>query len=118
MTPGLLILAIVSAFASALLLALSQERNWRTVYGIHSGQRTTMRRIGWPSALTTMAFCIVSDGASFGPILGLFLLAAAFVVVTLMLAFRPRWLRQVALPFATKPGGNSANASISENSRP
>lgn len=103
MTPGLLILAIVSALASALLLALSQERNWRIAYGAGAGGRTTMRRIGWPLVLLTLALCIVRDGASFGTILGLFLLAAAFLAVTLTLAFRPRWLRPVALPFATDP---------------
>lgn len=104
MTPGPLTLAIVSALASALLLALSQERNWRITYGAGVGRRTTMRRIGWLLALLTLALCIVRDGASFGIILGLFLLAAAFMAVTLMLAFRPRWLRPVALPFATDSG--------------
>lgn len=104
MTLGLLILAIVSALASALLLALSQERNWRITYGPGTGRRIMMQRIGWPLALLTLALCIVRDGASFGTILGLFLLAAAFVAVTLMLAFRPRWLRPVALPFAAVSG--------------
>lgn len=101
MTSGLMILAIVSALASAMLLALSQERNWRITYGLGRGRRTMMRRIGWPLALLTLASCIVRDGPSFGTILGLFLLAAAFAVVALFLAFRPRWLRPVALRFAT-----------------
>lgn len=101
MTSGLLFLAIVSALASALLLALSQERNWRITYGPGGGRRTAMRRIGWLLALLTLALCISRESASFGAILGLFLLAAAFLAVTLMLAFRPRWLRPVALLFAT-----------------
>ncbi|MET0248336.1 MAG: DUF3325 domain-containing protein [Sphingobium sp.] len=100
MTLGLLMLAIVSALASAILLALSQERNWRIAYGPGAGRRDRMRRIGWPFALLTFALCIARDGASFGTMLGLFMLAAVFVTVTLMLAFRPRWLRPVALPFA------------------
>ncbi len=101
MTLGLLILAIASALASALLLALSQERNWRITYSAGAARRTMMRRIGWALALLTLALCIARDGTSFGPILGLFLLAAAFVAVTLLLAFRPRWLGPVASLFAT-----------------
>jgi hypothetical protein len=104
MMPGLLILAIISTIARVLLLALSQERNWRITYGSGAGQRTTMRRIGWPLALLASALCIVRDGTSFGTILGMFLMAAAFVVVTLMLSFRPLWLRPVALLFAIDSG--------------
>ena len=118
MTTGLLILAVVSALASALLLALSQERNWRIAHGAVAGRRTRMRRIGWPLALLTLVLCIVRDGASFGTILGLFLLAAAFVAVTLLLAFRPRWLRPVALPFAANMRCHADDAAPSEKSRP
>jgi hypothetical protein len=101
MTLGLLLLAIPSALASAVLLALSQERNWRIASGPRAGRRAMMRWIGWPAVLLTLALCIARDGASFGPILGLFLLATAFMTVTLILAFRPRWLRPITLPFAS-----------------
>lgn len=101
MTSALLIIAVASALASAVLLALSQERNWRIASGPGAGRRTTMRQIGWPLTMLTLTLCIVRDGASFGTILGLFFLAVAFVGVTLTLAFRPRWLRPATLPFAT-----------------
>lgn len=118
MMSGLLILAIVSAVASAVLLALSQERNWRIAYGAVAGRRTSMRRIGWALALLTLVLCIVRDGASFGTILGLFLLAAAFLVTTMMLAFRPRLLRPVALPFAANMRCHGDDAAPPEKSRP
>ncbi len=100
MTLMLLLLAIVTTLASALLLALSQERNWRLAHGTGAGRRTSLRRIGWTLAMLTLAFCTVRDGLGFGSILGLFLLAAAFAIVTLILAFRPDWLRSVTLLLA------------------
>lgn len=113
MTPGLLMFATISAFASALLLALSQDRNWRLTYGPGAGRWRMMRLLGWSLVLLTPTLCIVRDGVSFGIILGLFVLATAFVAVVLMLAFCPRWLRPFALLFATDGEGKPPPSRLS-----
>lgn len=108
MTPVLLFFAIVSALSGALLLALSQERNWRIICGGRTGRQARMLHKGWSMALLTLALCILRDGASFGTILGLFLLATAFLTITLTLGFRPRWLSPITSLFARDRGDAGA----------
>ncbi|MEO0421955.1 MAG: DUF3325 domain-containing protein [Pseudomonadota bacterium] len=100
----LLALASGSCLLSASLLALSQQRNWRAVTAAPypSAIRSTARPLAYGLMGLALMLCVARDGGSFAALLWPLLLGAAGLAVTLVIAYRPRWLRPLTCPFAQR----------------
>ena len=94
----LLALAAICALIGCACLALSQNRNWRTVMG--KGQASGFTRpLGWTLIGVSLVLCIIRDGGSFAALLWPLLLAAAGFAVAMLLAYAPSGLKPMASLF-------------------
>lgn len=89
-----LVLASITGFYGCLLLAMSQNRNWKNVHGESRIQhkKKVARRTGGSLLAVSLLLCILRDGG-FAALLWPLLLYASSIAVTLILAFFPRGLR-------------------------
>ena len=90
-----LVFASLFAFLGCALLAISQDRNWRTVMG--GSPRPTTAQIarwtGWVFVFSALVACVMRDGGSFAALLWPLLLALAAFAVAMILAYEPRLLK-------------------------
>lgn len=95
----LLLGVFTSACLGFALLALSQQRHWCRVAATdppHSGN--WIRRLTGAVLLAiSLVLALLRDGPSFGALLWATAISVAALVVTLMLGWRPRWLRPLAI---------------------
>jgi hypothetical protein len=93
-----LALALAFALAGSSVLMLSQSRNWRKVTG-RVDSAPSRARLGW--LLVGLAFVPTAwhDGIGFALLLWPLMFAAAAFCVAIVLAFRPRVFRRLALIF-------------------
>ncbi|MEM1149198.1 MAG: DUF3325 domain-containing protein [Pseudomonadota bacterium] len=96
------------AFASILCLmgmvglALSQDRNWRSV-GAGGAPAIWLRPTGWALIVASLVPSIFRDGPSFTGLIGPMLIAGAAFTVGMLLAYRPKWLLPLAKTFLRAP---------------
>lgn len=77
------------------LLALSQDRNWRTV-GLAQARAPYGRGLGWAFLTASLVPVLLRDGLSFAALLWPMLIAASAIGVAMILAYRPALLRPLA----------------------
>lgn len=92
----MLLLGLVLCFVGCALLALSQQRNWRTVTGDKKANPPNVAALGWMFVSAALIPCVLRDGGSFAALLWPLLFAAGAMVVAMTLAYRPRWLLPLA----------------------
>lgn len=99
----LLILAAASGYAGFAVLALTQKQHLEKVTGVRrSNPQTLWRRIaGSILLILCLVVTLVRDGAAFGSLLAVFLLAATGIAVAFTLAWQPAALRRISLLTAT-----------------
>ncbi|MEM0984847.1 MAG: DUF3325 domain-containing protein [Pseudomonadota bacterium] len=95
---GLFAIASLLCLVGMAALALSQDRNWRSM-GIGVAPAGWVRPLGWGLILSALILCILRDGASFAALIWPMLLAAAAFLIGMALAYRPTWLRPLAQSF-------------------
>ncbi|MEO0566537.1 MAG: DUF3325 domain-containing protein [Pseudomonadota bacterium] len=98
----LLIFAFLSALLGCVLLAVTQIRHWKTLFGPRAepGHVRVARTMGWSLIAMSLVLCVLRDGASFGALLWPLTLAVAAFCTAMMLAYRPQWLKPLADLFA------------------
>jgi hypothetical protein len=97
------LLLVAAAFAAGYLgftlLALSLERHRRELIGAAAApprRRATLRLAGSAALALAFGLAVMRDGAGFGSVLGVLLLAWCAAGVALTLGWRPNWLVAVA----------------------
>jgi hypothetical protein len=101
MSTLLLIAALLFALGGCILLALSQQRHWKTVMGRSSRPRRLLRTAGWSLIAMSLAAVILREGVSFGTLVWPMVVGAAALTTAVTLSWRPRLLRPVAKWVAT-----------------
>ena len=91
-------LAVTLSLFGFALLALSQDKHWRTVAGAKGPppSKALVRGAGWTLVLVALAPCVVRDGGAFAALLWPLLLTVCAFGVAMLIAYRPRWLRPIA----------------------
>jgi len=86
-------LAVLLAYAALAALALGMNRHHRTVFGrdLPPQRRTALRIAGVSLLALTLVVDLLAQGPELGPVAWCAQLAAAGLMLTLLLAFRPRW---------------------------
>jgi hypothetical protein len=108
---SMLALACAACYLGFALLALALGRHWEEV----TGQRAVppavpgvLRALGAAALTAGLGLALWRDGASFGSVLWVTLLAVAGLAVVCTLAWRPRWLRPLATCSLRIGGGRGA----------
>ena len=86
-------LAALLAYAALAALALGMARHHRTVFGreLPPGRRTLLRIAGGSLLALAFAADLRAQGPELGPVAWCAQIAVTGLVLTLLLAFRPRW---------------------------
>jgi hypothetical protein len=95
----LFVALIFVLFLGFALLALSQNRNWRSVDVATSLSRTgvtVLRALGCGLITLALPMALWRDGGGFGSLLWVCLLSIAAFAVTLTLSWRASWLKPLA----------------------
>lgn len=106
MAAVLLMGLFVTAYLGFAALALSQRQHWQRVTASSTAASPRTALLRWAgSALITLslALAILRDGASFGSILCVVVLAVAGAAVIFTLSVAPRRLRPLARMFVITP---------------
>jgi len=96
-------LTIIAALVSILgfiLLALAQARHWAAVSKTPVEQRVNsawLTSAGLGAQIAALILTIQAQGSSFGSLLWTVMISVAAMAVTFTLAWRPKWLRPIAL---------------------
>lgn len=90
-----LLLATGSMLVGCSYIAMSQKRNSHLYFGNADprGRRGTTRVLGWGLLTMGFVFCVVRDGAGFGVLSWTLILGVMSLAITMLLAYRPDWLR-------------------------
>lgn len=90
-----LLAAIGAALLGCAYLALSQDKHRRSVLarGAKPPAVSTMRLFGWVLVMASLMLCVAGDGAGFAALLWPLIVGGAAVVIAIVLAYRPIWLR-------------------------
>lgn len=92
---------LAAGYLGFALLALAQPRHWHAVTGRTEAppRPVALRRAGWSGVACAFALVVLRDGAAFGSVLGVLLLATCAAAVALTLGWRPKALTPVARMF-------------------
>ena len=96
---ALLIGAVGAAYLGFALLALSQDKHWRSVTSAVACtpvRAAVLRALGGLMLAAALSLALLRDGPSFGALLWVTVLSAAAVAVAFTLAWRPTWLQPLA----------------------
>ncbi len=103
MSDWLLFIGILgTAYLGFALLALGQSKHRRTVKAadLKTPFRSAIPRcLGALALATSLALALLRDGPSFGALLWVTVLTAGAIAVAFTLAWRPKWLRPLAVCF-------------------
>lgn len=86
-------IGLAAAYLGWATLALSQEKHRLTVTVPMVARVKQIRLLGAGLLLLSMVASWVTEGASFGSLLGVIQLSLAAMMVALTLAWKPAWLR-------------------------
>lgn len=96
----LLCAALAAAVAGMGWLALAKDVHWEQVCGAarppSTAQLRRMRWLGSAGLAASLALCLAVDHASMAALVWAMALAAAALLVTFTLSWRPQWLRWLA----------------------
>ncbi|WP_129777600.1 DUF3325 domain-containing protein [Peristeroidobacter soli] len=93
---ALLAIALLLCVISFGWLALAMDAHWRQVWSSEPPGRTTarwLRILGWMGLAASLALCLRVDHASMASLVWVMNLASAALIVAMVLAWTPRWLR-------------------------
>ena len=79
-------------------LALAMDTHWEQVHAQHAVPRAVqrlLRTFGSAALLVSLGLCLMTDHASMAALVWIMLLAGAAVLIAMLLAWRPLWLRRV-----------------------
>jgi Protein of unknown function (DUF3325) len=110
---GMLALACAACYLGFALLALALRRHWEAVTGqreLPPALPRVLRALGSVGLAAGLGLALWRDGASFGSVLWVTLLAAAGLAMVFTLAWRPRWLRPLATASLRLIGGRGARS--------
>lgn len=96
----LLAAAAVASFVGMAWLALAMDVHWNQVHAqaaAKPGTRRMLRLLGVLALFVSLGLCLLADRPSMAVLVWVMNLAAASTAVAFTLAYRPRWLRWVAL---------------------
>jgi hypothetical protein len=99
-SPLLLSLAFTTGVIGMAWFALAKLPHWRQVTGEewqHGGTRSTLRFAGAVALALSLGLCVAADHITMSFLVWIMILAAGALGVALLLAFRPRALRWIAL---------------------
>ena len=103
-SPLLLGIATLLSFAGCTLLGLSQQKHIATVFGRGAlpplGNATAV--VGWTLLGAALIPALLGDRPGFAVLFWLLSMGGSALLVVLLLAFRPRWLKGARLPFGRK----------------
>ena len=97
---ALLSLAFVTGMLGMAWFALAKLPHWRQVTGEewqHGGTRSALRFAGSVALAVSLGLCLAADHISMSFLVWTMILAAGALGVAMLLAFRPRTLRWIAL---------------------
>ncbi|MEM6414602.1 MAG: DUF3325 domain-containing protein [Pseudomonadota bacterium] len=96
--------AWMMAFFGCCLLALSQDKHWRTVSGQEGPSRKPMTRtLGWLCIGLSLVLSIFRDGCSFAGLTWPLVLASGAFSVAMLLTYKAIWLKPLANLFLVEP---------------
>ncbi|WP_321348681.1 DUF3325 domain-containing protein [Halopseudomonas oceani] len=81
-------------------LALSLQSHWRQVFARTDATPATkrLRVAGWTALLLSALCCLKADHPSMAVLVWFTLFSAAAMTTSMLLSYRPLWLRLVCLP--------------------
>jgi hypothetical protein len=117
-----LIGVVAAAYIGLAWLALALPRHWRDATGRPESPvraRAALRAAGATALVASFAMGIARDGWAFGSLVWVTVIAATAIGVAFTGAWRPRWLRVLALPFVgARAARGSTNAATGRPSTP
>lgn len=98
----MIMLTACLVFAGCMSLALSQDRNWKTVAATAPAGRAqaAARFVGWVLLGATLAISVSVAGPGFAVLMWTLQIAVASFIVAMMLSFRPGSLRPVVRAYS------------------
>lgn len=111
-----LTLALLACTAGFAWLALAMPAHWQQVCGTRAQSSravTILRVLGACGLAASLVLCLRADHASMAALVWVLLLTAASMAVAFTLAWRPRWLRPLAM-CAGWIGQDAASAATSQ----
>ena len=113
MTEAALLIALAAtAYLGFALLALSQNRHWRSVTGTATPTALVafvLRALAGLALATSLTVALLRDGPSFGALLWATVLSTAAIAVAFTLSWRPHWLWPLAACFPGKRLGRTSS---------
>ncbi|MEM1053685.1 MAG: DUF3325 domain-containing protein [Pseudomonadota bacterium] len=93
----LLLSALIMCLIGCVLLALSQQRNWREVLSDRKAEPPRIAWAGWSLVLLALVPCVVRDGGSFSALLWPLVFACGAMATAMILTYCPNLLKPIAL---------------------
>ena len=82
-------------FIACTLLAICQNKNWHLVTKKPNRNNNTIRYMGFSLLTLSIIFCFLDQGISYTALLWPLLFFCASFMVSMILSFKPQWLKLV-----------------------